>query len=36
MVDAVMSFEGEGSQQFRILRAVKNCFGPTEKSACSR
>src|SRR5215472_8895622 len=29
MVDAVLSFEGEGSQQFRILRAVKNRFGPT-------
>ncbi len=27
MVDAVLSFEGEGSQQFRILRAVKNRFG---------
>src|SRR6516162_4579526 len=24
MVDAVLSFEGEGSQQFRILRAVSN------------
>src|SRR5436190_16627899 len=24
MVDAVLSFEGEGSQQFRILRAAKN------------
>src|SRR5690349_12840101 len=24
MVDAVLSFEGEGSHQFRILRAVKN------------
>ncbi|MBX3553956.1 MAG: DNA repair protein RadA [Pseudolabrys sp.] len=31
MVDAVMSFEGEGSQQFRILRAVKNRFGPTDE-----
>jgi DNA repair protein RadA/Sms len=29
MVDAVLSFEGEGSQQFRILRAVKNRFGPS-------
>jgi len=29
MVDAVLSFEGEGSHQFRILRAVKNRFGPT-------
>ncbi len=31
MVDAVLSFEGEGSQQFRILRALKNCFGPTDE-----
>ena len=31
MVDAVMSFEGEGSQQFRILRAAKNRFGPTDE-----
>ncbi|HEX3938750.1 MAG TPA: DNA repair protein RadA [Xanthobacteraceae bacterium] len=31
MVDAVMSFEGEGSQQFRILRAIKNRFGPTDE-----
>jgi len=31
MVDAVMSFEGEGSQQFRILRALKNRFGPTDE-----
>src|SRR5450631_3263506 len=28
MVDAVMSFEGEGGRNFRILRAVKNRFGP--------
>jgi DNA repair protein RadA/Sms len=31
MDDAVLSFEGEGSQQFRILRAVKNRFGPTDE-----
>jgi len=31
MVDAVVSFEGEGSRQFRILRAVKNRFGPTDE-----
>jgi DNA repair protein RadA/Sms len=31
MVDAVLSFEGEGSQHFRILRAVKNRFGPTDE-----
>jgi len=31
MVDAVLSFEGEGTNQFRILRAVKNRFGPTDE-----
>jgi DNA repair protein RadA/Sms len=31
MVDAVMSFEGEGGRNFRILRAVKNRFGPTDE-----
>ncbi len=31
MVDAVMSFEGDGAHQFRILRAVKNRFGPTDE-----
>src|SRR5215475_1387460 len=31
MVDAVLAFEGEGSHQFRILRAVKNRFGPTDE-----
>jgi DNA repair protein RadA/Sms len=31
MVDAVLSFEGEGLHQFRILRAVKNRFGPTDE-----
>jgi DNA repair protein RadA/Sms len=31
MVDAVLSFEGEGSQHFRILRAIKNRFGPTDE-----
>jgi DNA repair protein RadA/Sms len=31
MVDAVLSFEGEGSHQYRILRAVKNRFGPTDE-----
>ncbi len=31
MVDAVLSFEGEGAQHFRILRAVKNRFGPTDE-----
>ena len=31
MVDAVVSFEGDGSHHFRILRAVKNRFGPTDE-----
>jgi DNA repair protein RadA/Sms len=31
MVDAVLSFEGEGAHHFRILRAVKNRFGPTDE-----
>ncbi len=31
MVDAVISFEGEGGQCFRILRAVKNRFGATDE-----
>ena len=31
MVDTVLYFEGDGSHQFRILRAVKNRFGPTDE-----
>jgi DNA repair protein RadA/Sms len=31
MVDAVLSFEGDGAHQFRILRAIKNRFGPTDE-----
>ena len=31
MVDCVLAFEGERSLQFRILRAVKNRFGPTDE-----
>jgi DNA repair protein RadA/Sms len=31
MVDAVLSFEGEGAHHFRILRAAKNRFGPTDE-----
>ena len=31
MVDAVLSFEGERSHQFRILRATKNRYGPTDE-----
>jgi DNA repair protein RadA/Sms len=31
MVDTVLYFEGERSHQFRILRAVKNRFGPADE-----
>ncbi len=31
MVDTVLSFEGERSHQFRILRAIKNRFGGTDE-----
>ncbi len=31
MVDVVMSFEGERSHQYRILRSLKNRFGPVEE-----
>ncbi len=31
MVDTVLTFEGERGHQFRILRAVKNRFGPTDE-----
>ncbi|MBN4016562.1 DNA repair protein RadA [Rhodospirillaceae bacterium AH-315-P19] len=31
MVDTVLYFEGERGHQFRILRAVKNRFGPTNE-----
>ncbi len=31
MVDAVLSFEGEGAHAFRVLRAAKNRFGPTDE-----
>ncbi|MCC6982074.1 MAG: DNA repair protein RadA [Bauldia sp.] len=31
MVDAVLYFEGEGGQHYRILRAVKNRFGATDE-----
>jgi len=31
MVDAVLYFEAEGGHHFRILRAVKNRFGPTDE-----
>jgi len=31
MVDTVLSFEGERSHQYRILRAMKNRFGGTEE-----
>jgi DNA repair protein RadA/Sms len=31
MVDTVLYFEGDRTHQFRILRAVKNRFGPTDE-----
>lgn len=31
MVDTVLTFEGERGHHFRILRAVKNRFGPTDE-----
>ncbi len=31
MVDTVLYFEGDAGHQFRILRAVKNRFGPTNE-----
>jgi DNA repair protein RadA/Sms len=31
MVDGVLYFEGEGGHQYRILRTVKNRFGPTDE-----
>lgn len=31
MVDTVLYFEGEQFQQYRIVRAVKNRFGPTDE-----
>ena len=31
MVDTVLYFEGHSGHQFRILRAVKNRFGPTDE-----
>lgn len=31
MVDVVMSFEGERSHQYRVLRCIKNRFGPVDE-----
>ena len=31
MVDTVLHFEGDRSHQFRILRGIKNRFGPTDE-----
>lgn len=31
MVDTVLSFEGDKTQAFRLLRAIKNRFGPTHE-----
>lgn len=31
LVDTVLQFEGDGRHEFRLLRAVKNRFGPTDE-----
>ena len=31
MVDTVLYFEGERNHQFRLLRAIKNRYGPTDE-----
>src|SRR5690606_32481569 len=31
MVDTVLTFEGDGSHNLRLLRAVKNRFGPSNE-----
>ncbi|MFZ1681867.1 MAG: DNA repair protein RadA, partial [Rhizobiaceae bacterium] len=31
MVDAVLYFEGDGGKRYRVLRTVKNRFGPTDE-----
>ena len=36
MVDAVLYFEGDGGHQYRILRTVKNRFGPAGEIGCSK
>lgn len=33
MVDTVLSFEGDGAAEYRVLRATKNRFGPTGEVA---
>lgn len=33
LVDTVLYFEGESEAQFRIMRAIKNRFGPTDEIA---
>ena len=34
MVDVVLYFEGDRQHEYRILRAVKNRFGPTDEVGC--
>ncbi|WP_370250577.1 DNA repair protein RadA [Nocardioides sp.] len=34
LVDVVLHFEGERSSRFRMLRAVKNRFGPVDEVGC--
>ncbi len=34
LVDVVLSFEGEGHSGFRMIRAMKNRFGPADEVGC--
>ena len=34
LVDVVLNFEGERHQQLRMIRALKNRFGPTDEVGC--
>ena len=34
LVDVVLHFEGYGHAQFRMVRAVKNRYGPTDEIGC--
>ena len=34
LVDVVLSFEGERSSRLRVLRAIKNRFGPVDEIGC--
>ena len=34
MVDVVLQFEGDRHSQLRMVRAVKNRYGPTDEVGC--